>query len=566
MKSTLRVLIIASCLCLTASVVACAYTWQTENVASGQYSSLVVDAAGHSRIAYYDVSSHSLKYSVSDGSNWSTVTVDSASNVGQHCSLALDSAGNANISYYDLLAGHLKCARFNGSTWTIFTVDATGNSGQFSSIALDNSGNPHIAYYDYDNGDLKYAVFNGSTWSKTVVDATGDVGQYCSLKLDSAGLPRISYYDYDNGDLKYAVFNGSTWSKTVVDAGGNVGQFCSLALDPAGRECISYYDYTNRDLKYAAKNGEAWATETLDSTGDVGQYTSLKLDKLGNPSISYFSFGAMQLRYAVKSGAAWSNFVVDSGSGYLTSLALDPAGCPRICYYASSSKALRYAYPAYPSGRLAPAKAGGDYVPFELQPMVVTGAFDGFFYVQTDPLLPGSGVCGIKVVMPGYGLAVDQRVVIQGALDTGADGERFLVPSGLTVAGTGHVAPLGIVNKYLGGSDWPAGRAPRTGQQGISRYGAVGLNNIGLLVTVWGRVRQVHPDGCYFYVDDGSFVVDGTVTDNMANLGVRVLADGRSLAGKYVSVTGISSCTSGSSGIISLVLVRNAADDIVQRH
>ncbi|MGB9588233.1 MAG: hypothetical protein ACPL7O_08645, partial [Armatimonadota bacterium] len=69
----------------------------------------------------------------------------------------------------------------------------------------------------------------------------------------------------------------------------------------------------------------------------------------------------------------------------------------------------------------------------------------------------------------------------------------------------------------------------------------IGPNNIGLLVKVWGRVTQIG-DG-YFYVDDGSCLVDGTETAGVPNVGIRVMsAAGTVGQGDFVVVTGVSTC------------------------
>lgn len=64
-----------------------------------------------------------------------------------------------------------------------------------------------------------------------------------------------------------------------------------------------------------------------------------------------------------------------------------------------------------------------------------------------------------------------------------------------------------------------------------------GLNNIGLLVTVFGKVEKSSYG--YFYINDGCNLDDGS-----GDIGIRVECP--TLApparGKYVSVTGISSC------------------------
>ncbi len=71
--------------------------------------------------------------------------------------------------------------------------------------------------------------------------------------------------------------------------------------------------------------------------------------------------------------------------------------------------------------------------------------------------------------------------------------------------------------------------------------GGTGPNTVGLLVRIWGQVTQRDTTGLsYFYIDDGSGLMDGTTTGGEDNVGVRVLADPTSYStGSYVIVTGV---------------------------
>ncbi len=123
-------------------------------------------------ISYYDFNNGNLKYasclSSSDctqASNWSTVIIDSAVDVGDYSSIALDSQDNLHISYHDFNNDRLKYSTCpstidctQSSNWEIFIVDSSANVGEFSSIATDENDNVHISYYDSENKDLKYAV------------------------------------------------------------------------------------------------------------------------------------------------------------------------------------------------------------------------------------------------------------------------------------------------------------------------------------------------------------------------------------------------------------------------
>lgn len=93
--------------------------WQLETVDSagevGRHTSLVLDAAGHAQISYYDMGNGDLKYAAYDGVHWQVEIVDAgdppgAGDVGAWTSLVLDAAGHPHISYYDASNGDLKHA------------------------------------------------------------------------------------------------------------------------------------------------------------------------------------------------------------------------------------------------------------------------------------------------------------------------------------------------------------------------------------------------------------------------------------------------------------------------
>ncbi|MGQ9455068.1 MAG: hypothetical protein ACUVRS_09125 [Armatimonadota bacterium] len=87
-----------------------------------------------------------------------------------------------------------------------------------------------------------------------------------------------------------------------------------------------------------------------------------------------------------------------------------------------------------------------------------------------------------------------------------------------------------------------------------------GLNNIGLLVRVWGRVTAAQTG--YFYLDDGSGLDDG----DPQTLGIRVqLCEDCEPpdTGSWVCVTGVCSCYSVEGNLFRLILV-NSPDDILR--
>ena len=197
---------------------------------------------------------------------------------------------------------------------------------------------------------------------------------------------------------------------------------------------------------------------------------------------------------------------------------------------------------------LAAVKVRAENTQAMLQGKIVSAAYQGFFYIQE----PG-GYQGIRVVWPGS-VTEGAPAVLRGALRT-TDGEREIVAEGVTQGSyIGPVPPVGIGLRWLGGKDFGT---PPAGQRGVSD--GIGLNNIGTLVEVWGRITQIGAG--YFYVNDGWVLTDGTYTGGEPNIGVRILwpPAGRS-SGDFVTVTGVSSGFLDGTKFLRLVVPRRAAD------
>ena len=400
-----------------------AYAWSTvtvdaEGVIAWNGTSIAVDAKGDLVISYWDETNEDLKFAICDvsasangdcaqTSNWSTVTVDAAGEVGHNPSIAVDTNGNPIISYYDWTNQDLKfaicdlSASANGNCgqtgdWSTVTADAAGSVGWTTSIALDANNDPLISYYDASNEDLKFAICdlsastNGncdqtSDWSTVTVDAAGEVGPDPSIAVDADGDPLISYYDASNKDLKFAMCdlskstNGNCdqtgdWSLVTVDAVGDGGRFTSIAVATNDDPVISYWDQTNGDLKLAicdaseSANGNCdqtgdWSTVTADADETVGLWSSIAIDTNGNPMISYYDWTNQDLKFAIcdlsKSANGncdqtgdWSAETVDvvGDVGRFTSIAVNTNGAPTISYHDLTNADLKFAIgpPALP--------------------------------------------------------------------------------------------------------------------------------------------------------------------------------------------------------------------------
>ncbi|MHB9035864.1 MAG: carboxypeptidase regulatory-like domain-containing protein [Armatimonadota bacterium] len=136
---------------------------------------------------------------------------------------------------------------------------------------------------------------------------------------------------------------------------------------------------------------------------------------------------------------------------------------------------------------------------------VVTGVYDGFFYIEDT-----SRASGIKVVST-TAVSVGQVVDVIGILGT-QNGEKYILASQVTPTGTDTIAPLGMNNKA-----------------------AVDDMAVGLLVKAWGKVVSKTTD--YLYVDDGSGVADAS-----GGTGIRVQLSGLTVSPSLdsnIAVTGV---------------------------
>lgn len=218
----------------------------------------------------------------------------------------------------------------------------------------------------------------------------------------------------------------------------------------------------------------------------------------------------------------------DYGSGDYTQYSYDEVG-------------NRTALTSFQTGRLLSAdsaKKAADNRAVSFSGSIVTASFPGYFYIETD-----DRSSGIRVVRENHGMSAGIRAYVTGATRTNDAAERFIDADYVIQAGTGSVDPIGMSNLAVGGGDWQFTPGNTGGQKGVAE--GRGLNNIGLLVRVWGQVS--YRAGDRFYLDDGSGINDGNQlgAGGSAVPGLWVALPAGSFApdvGTFVTVTGISSC------------------------
>lgn len=165
----------------------------------------------------------------------------------------------------------------------------------------------------------------------------------------------------------------------------------------------------------------------------------------------------------------------------------------------------------------------------------VSATWPDCFYIEMD-----SRAMGLRVEKLGHGIAVGSRINVAGKLVTKESGERCLVAGYAEVVGTARIAPVAMCNRAIGGA--------ASGLQG-GIAGSHGINNIGLLVRVWGRIESIDTENHTMVIDDGSGV------DLKCAWSEGVAVDP---TWTYVTLTGVSSCEKLSGQLSRLVLVTSA--------
>lgn len=171
---------------------------------------------------------------------------------------------------------------------------------------------------------------------------------------------------------------------------------------------------------------------------------------------------------------------------------------------------------------------------------VVTARFTDHAYVESGDRASGIRVTGSPLPERGSKVGVEGTIEVCG-------GEKAIRVSSILPAGSGEVDPLGMPLRSAAvyGSNSGA----------LSALGTKGLCSAGLLVRTWGRVTSRGTG--FFYIDDGSHLVDG-----VGNTGLRVLCDSLTppAQDKRVQVTGIGTLFPHEDSWLPALHLRDASD------
>lgn len=148
------------------------------------------------------------------------------------------------------------------------------------------------------------------------------------------------------------------------------------------------------------------------------------------------------------------------------------------------------------AGTVGEAKMQPDGAHVVIESAVVTATGDGFAYASD---LDHS--CGMRLAgagMPGRGVVIE----CEGDISTTAGGERVLEVTSLTAGGTHTLKPWIIKTALAGGEALSFDEVTGAGQRGVTD--GLGVNTVGQLLSVAGRVKSVSADRKTIWVDDGS--------------------------------------------------------------
>ncbi|NLN78802.1 MAG: hypothetical protein GX141_07785, partial [Armatimonadetes bacterium] len=170
---------------------------------------------------------------------------------------------------------------------------------------------------------------------------------------------------------------------------------------------------------------------------------------------------------------------------------------------------------------IAAAKALPNATPVALSDKVVTASYKSSFYIEED-----NRTSGILVMCETGTPERGARVTVGGMMGTNAIGERAILNAVVNVDAEADLdripPPLFVVGSALGGSNFNS--------LTVGPLGGVGLNNVGLLVKVTGRVTVVNDFDITIYDGSRSFSVVA------AGLEIPEIS-----VGDFISAVGISS-------------------------
>ena len=474
--------------------------------------------------------------------------------------------GNGSSSHYrgPSISADGRCVAFDSYSSNLVPGDTNGTSDVFvrdrqtgvtERVSVSSAGT-QVYGYSFNpciSADGRCVAFDSSSSLLVPGDTNGQYDVFVHDRQTGV-TERVSVAsDGTQGNLHSGMYGSS------ISADGRYVAFTSEASTLVPGDTNGTHDVFVRDRQTGVTERVSVSSEGAQGN-DRSNYPSINAD---GRQVAFWSFASN----LVPGDTSTSDvFVHDRQTGETTriSVASDGTRGNMFSEYCSISADSRYvAFESWASN-LVPGDTNGTYDVFVLDRWsvndtksfgdgqgailsgnTVTASLSGAFYAED-----ADRSSGIKI---SWGGAVNEgdRYRIDGVLDTDENGERFIAASNVRRIDTLPVAPVGMIHRSLGGADSDYDPETGAGQQGIA--GASGLNNIGLLVNVVGRVTFADAGNGYFYLDDGSALDDGSGHLGVKTLGIVPVEVGEDPVGKYVKVTGISSCFKVGSDLFRLI-------------
>ena len=302
--------------------------WETEEVhpGNGLFNSLAISPSGRPAIAHS--SGNGLYFSEFDGTNWSTIRLETRDFPGTYPSLVYRHDGHPFIVYLGE-DNALARIRYDGSSWPTRAVARVGTS---PSLTLAPDGRLSLATTDPSGALYFYLEQPGGLIFEEFIGTPDHHASICSHAYSPDGRPTIAFYDPVDKKVKLAESSLGSWEISTVADSVNPVTSCSLAFGPDGNPAIAF---ANQSTMFARFDGSEWTTETVDVNGT---FVSMAFDSTGQPAIAYTSSG--RPKFARLNLNQWTTSIVDeeSTNGAQISLAFGARGQAYISYYDGDSE------------------------------------------------------------------------------------------------------------------------------------------------------------------------------------------------------------------------------------
>lgn len=439
-------------------------------------------------------------YVTSNGSNFLVVWNDSRNAVSPY--------------YYSDIYGSIVNA--TGSVTPTSPEICTAAGNQCLPKAATNGTNYLAVWEDYRSGS--YPVIRGSR-----ITSTGTVQDTTAITFPATSYDQTTPdICYGGGNYFVAWSDNNSITGTRVSTAGSVMDTTGIIIDSGSTQKLcpgtcwdgNKYQVVWEDYRSALAGNSSIYHTTVNAGG--GSVTDLKT-ALVSDTISRLKPHIFASSSSASGELFYSKFY--NFTDILCTCSLTDQGVQNVdCI--GSAKAL-------PPGSLV-----------QLQSKVVTYVGSGFFYIE-DP----NRCSGIKVLSTSS-VNRNQLVDVIGTLGL-SDGERFITAGAINNLGAAdeELKPLAVRGDILGGSSL------NQFTPGIT--GAYGLNNIGLLVTTWGKVVSAATG--YFYIEPQTGVDVKVISNSLTQPSI----------GSFVTITGISTCEVISGAFGRAILPRQQSDIVI---